>query len=219
MTRSVIALALALSLFGAGGWAQQHKAQQPDSENTASDEEEVLRGLLESEARALSIDTPQDQSIRDLVDAVMRVRIKNLLELSDEETRALYGVIGEYLDKIHSLKWDRGALQYYLRRDIDAAAGADAIAAKLKDAMEVEKNIALLLNHMVKKSGEVLTPRQQAQLFMFSFDFEKEISRLIQKAEEIAAGSDETLSEPINPRSGPQSRKGSGNSPRSQPRQ
>src|SRR5690606_12560896 len=106
--------------------------------------------------------------------------------LSDEETRDLYGIIGGYLDKLHSLKWDRGALQYYLRADIEKHASESDIAAKLEDAINVEKNIATLIGYMVDKAGKVLTPRQQAQLFLFSFDFEKEIYRLIQKAEEIA---------------------------------
>ena len=200
MMRVVFALFFVLTCVAANGWAQQN-ADQPGTETAASDEEEVLRSLLESEARALSIDTPQDQSIRDLVDAVMKVRIKNLLELSDDETGELYGVIGGALDKMHSLKWDRGALQYYLRQNIDTQAPADDVAKMLDDAMHVEKNIALILKYMVEKSGEVLTPRQQAQLFLFTFDFEKEIYRLIQKAEEIAAETAPDGVKPIDPQS------------------
>ena len=147
----------------------------------------LFRGLLENEARALSLGDTDEYSIIELVDLMMVVRISRLLELNDDESVTLFGRMHKYLDALHRLKWDRGAIQHYLRIDIETDADEEVIREKLDRAVNLEIQIAGVLKKLVQESGKQLTAKQEAQLFLFSFDFESEIRKFIRQAEDIAA--------------------------------
>ncbi len=186
-------------------WCQEETPQPPidDQKVMTHDEEEsakVFRDMLEDQARSLSLTDTEDYSIIQLVDFVMVVRITELLGLNNDESIRLFQAMHKSLDRMHRLKWDRGALHHYLRIDIDQGATDDKIQEKLTRAIEIEGELAGILKQMIEESGKVLTAKQDAQLFLFSFDFESEIRGLIEQAENIAAERLGPLSEEFRPR-------------------
>jgi hypothetical protein len=192
MTRFVgtAAVSVCAALLGAltpgNGWGQQEQTPPDVLVHEEEESARVFRELLDDEARALSLQDTEEYGIIQLVDMMMVMRITKLLELDDDESIRLFQCMHTTLDKIHKLKWERGALHYYLREDIANDAPEAVIQAKLDRAIEIEEQLAALIRKWVTLSKAELTTKQRAQLFLFGFDFEKEIVRLIERAEAIA---------------------------------
>lgn len=180
MTRPVLACLAFAMLWNFSALGQEPKVEIPKGE-------QIFREFLEDKARSLSLDDTRELSIVQLVDIIMKVQLIDLLGLDGDEAKVLFGEMGKYLDKIHHLKWERGALHYYLRRDLEIEADDDDINRKLESAMDVEIKIAKLIKDMVNAAREDLSVKQQSKLFFFTFDFENDIRELIQQAEALAS--------------------------------
>ena len=186
MKRMAVMAALALALVGSAR-GQQAQEQTRRAEETHKNGEDLFREFLENEARELSLDDTKNLTIFELVDVIMKVQLTEVLGLTKDEAKVLFEKMGNYLDKIHKLKWERGALHYYLKEDLRLGADDEDIARKLNAAMDVEVKIAELNRAMINETGPCLSTEQQGKLFFFTFDFENDIKRMIQQAEDLAA--------------------------------
>ncbi len=165
-------------------------AQDPSNappKGHAEDQEQIFRELLEDSARDLSLEDTKERDIRELVDLVMKVRLTRLLELSDEEAVRIIRILSDRLDRIHMLKWERGSVYYFLRADLKEGAAEDQIHKHLDSAMALDVEIAELFRGMIEAMTPHLTTTQRAKLFLFGSDFENEIKKLIQQAEDMSA--------------------------------
>lgn len=182
-------------------------AQQERKEDIIVHEEKesqkAFREMIENRARALSLQDAEEYSIIELIDFMMVVRITKQLGLNDDESLRLFQCIHSTLDEIHRLKWERGAIHHYLRIDLDRGAEDSLVRAKLDRAMEIETELATLIKKLVEEGAKTLETKQEAELFLFSFDFESEITKLIEQAEIIAEQRHGPVSGQYNPRDEP----------------
>lgn len=178
--RVLLAVTLAIPAFA------QDPPIAPKKPQT-EDQERIFRELLEDSARDLPLEDVKERDIRELVDLVMKVRLTRLLELSDEEAVRVIRIISDRLDRIHMLKWERGSVYYFLRADIKERAAEDQIKQHLDAAMALDVEIAELFRGMVEAMTPHLNTTQRAKLFLFGSDFENEIKKLIQQAEDMSA--------------------------------
>ena len=166
-------------------------SQEPDSappiKTHTTDEERIFRELLEDSARDLSLEDVKTRDIRELVDLVMKVRLTRLLELSDEEAVRVIRILSDRIDRIHMLKWERGSVYFYLRAALKDHAPEEQIQKHLNAAMALDVEIAELIRDMINAMSSELTTTQRAKLFLFGSDFEAEIKKLIEQAEEMSA--------------------------------
>ncbi len=178
--RVLAVLALVLPAFA------QDPASPPKKPQT-EDQERIFRELLEDSARDISLEDVKERDIRELVDLVMKVRLTRLLELSDEEAVRVIRIISDRIDRIHMLKWERGAVYYFLREDLKEGAPEEQVEKHLDAATALDVEIAELFRDMIQAMTPHLTTTQRARLFLFGSDFETEIKKLIQQAEDMSA--------------------------------
>lgn len=145
---------------------------------------ENFRLLVEQEARELSVKYPQDSDIINLVERIMMVRLAETLGLTIEETQNLGSRVGECRSQVYDLKWLRADLRRSLRDSI--AAGDDvAIEEKLDKLLKLEITISQLIEKMIQDSKSDLTVEQAAKFYLFIEDFENDLSRTIDKAQQL----------------------------------
>jgi hypothetical protein len=170
-----------ISLLVAAGTLTPALAQ--DHGHTGDDEEN-FRLLVEQEAEELSVKSPQDSDIINLVERIMMVRLAQTLGLSVEETQNLGTTVGQCRSRVYNLKWLRADLRQSLRESIEA--GDDvAIEQKLDKLLKLEITISQLIDKMIQDSQNDLSVEQAAKFYLFIEDFEEDLSRTIDKAQQL----------------------------------
>lgn len=166
----------AVLVAAAPALAQDHANQKADMEN--------FRLLVEEEAQELSVKYPQDSDIINLVERVMMVRLAQTLGLTVEETQNLGTRVGQCRTQVYNLKWLRADLRQSLREAIEAG-DEEAVEERLDKLLKLEVTISQLIEKMIRDSQSDLTVEQAAKFYLFIEDFEDELSRMIDKAQQL----------------------------------
>ncbi len=185
-TTSTLAATLAVAAFSFAAVGQDDTDKVVSIEERQT--EQIFREFLEDEAHELSLNDLENRNIFELVDMIMMVRISKELNLDDAGCIEFYRKIGNLLDKVHRLKWERGSTQFYIRNAIEKGEPSKVIAEKLERALDIDREIDAGVREMIHAASSYLSSEQAAKLFLFSGDFESEIKDLIGRAEAIAKG-------------------------------
>lgn len=168
---------LTVMLAAAAGFFVPAVAQ--DVEN---DDADSFRRIIEREADELSVRNPQDSDIINLVERIMMVRLAQTLELSVEETQNLGTRVGECRSRVYNLKWLRAELRHSLREALKSGDEA-VIERQLDKLLTLEITIAELIEQMIEDSKQELSVEQAAKFYLFIEDFERDLSRMVDKAQ------------------------------------
>jgi Spy/CpxP family protein refolding chaperone len=129
----------------------------------------------------------QDKDVRQLVHIVMMARLAQELNLSDEDTVKLVRRFEEHRVKIEQNANERRRATEDLKTAIKDNAGDDAMKQKLDAVKKLDEQQVELRRNAVNDVSIDLTPRQQAQLYIFINDFENNVRRMIHRARELGA--------------------------------
>jgi hypothetical protein len=176
--RSTIAAFVCLLLAATSSFAQDPK----------DDAGKLFRQFVEDKARELSLKDTQERDLRELVGMILKVRICSVLELEEEKCIALMARVGGALDKLHGLKWERGAIKYYLKglRDPKLEPSQEDLLQRYLRAKNLDFEIEGLSQKVASMSEGILTLEQQIGLYLFLDDFSNEMNRLVRKAQRVA---------------------------------
>ncbi|MBX7254713.1 MAG: hypothetical protein K1Y02_00030 [Candidatus Hydrogenedentes bacterium] len=128
-----------------------------------------------------------DRDVKELVHAVMMARIARELNLTDEQTVIMMRRFGEHREAIEGIIADRNRAFKELKEAISTNAADDVLQKKLSAVVELDKKQAEMRQNAFKSVAEGMTPKQQAQLYVFIMDFENHMKRLIQRAKELGS--------------------------------
>lgn len=156
------------------------------AQQTADQERDMatFRSLIEQEAQDLSVNNPKDSDIISLVERIMMVRLAQTLDLTVEETQDLGTRVGQCRSRVYNLKWLRADLRQSLREAVEAGEDVE-VEEKLEKLLKLDITIAQLIEEMIEDSREDLTVEQAARFYLFIEDFERDLSRMIEKAREL----------------------------------
>lgn len=176
-SRSVLAVLAGLLLAVAPSFGQE-----------ATESGDLFRQFIEDQARALSLDDSQDRDLRELVGMILKVRICSVLDLEESKCLSVMARIGGDIGRLHNLKWERGAVKYYLRglAETTERPSEERIQRAYERAKKLDLEIAELAQTIAGKTEGLLSLEQQVAFYVFLGDFENEIIRLVRKAERIA---------------------------------
>lgn len=168
---------------------EQERAQrgQPafgDGEEPMS-EGELIRSMLEHEARELDVEDVEESNVRELINMVMTVRLAKRLDLSDEQTLLFARHVGTYKDELLALKGKRARTTRHLRGILDGDAPEEAVTERLEKLLNLEHEIAELTGKLVKEAEKEFDVGQTAKLYLFLGDFENDMRRLIRRAQRL----------------------------------
>lgn len=126
-----------------------------------------------------------ESDVRELVHAVMMARISRELNLSDEQTVLMMRRFDEHRESLEKIAANRNRALRDLKAAIaDNAPDAD-MQNKLEAVVELDKRQAALRQEAFKNIATDMTPKQQAQMYVFIMDFESHMKRLILRAKEL----------------------------------
>lgn len=162
-----------------GQFCLETSAQDPPSSD--SGELQTLRDLVADEAGDVGVSSG-DQDLRQLLERILILRLRNSLELSDEQLHALSRRVGTFKERLTVMKFQRGGAREQLRDCLDEGLGEEQINVRLMALLRQEKAIAELLNEMIREAAKDLTVSQTAKLYLFVGDFETFMSDLIERA-------------------------------------
>jgi len=94
--------------------------------------------------------------------------------------------LDKHIDKINGMKWERGGLNHFLRVDLQNASPDQEVKTKLEKLMALDITIAESIRAMIDEAATDLSVAQKAKLYLFAGDFEYEIKRLIERAQQIS---------------------------------
>lgn len=176
-------------------WVEQrkHREQSRSGRETPSlggddvppSQRDVMRYLLERDARAQGVEDVEERSVRELINTVMTVRLAKDLDLSDEQTLLFAKRVGSYKDELLSLKGKRGRTTRHLREILDGDAPEEAVTERLDKLLALEREIAELTGKLVKTAEKDFNIPQTAKLYLFLGDFEEDMRRLINRAQRM----------------------------------
>jgi hypothetical protein len=154
----------------------------------SDDAGDLFRQFVEDKARALSLEDTQEHDLRELVGMILKVRVCSVLELEEEKCITLMARVGGALDKLHDLKWERGAIKYYLKgvvRDPKLNLSKEELFQKYERAKKLDFKIEGLTQTIGSMSEGILTLERQIGLYIFLDDFSNEMNRLVRKAQRV----------------------------------
>ncbi len=148
----------------------------------------LFRQFVDDKARELSLKDTQEHDLRELVGMILKVRVCSVLQLEEEKCIALMARVGESLDKLHDLKWERGAIKYYLRgfRDPKLKPSQEDLLQRYLRAKNLDFEIEGRSQRIASMSEGILTLEQQIGLYLFLDDFSNEMNRLVRKSQRVA---------------------------------
>lgn len=149
----------------------------PDSD---SQEESLVRQLVQREAAGPTGRSTQDSDMVALFDGLLMAQLSQALELSPEETILLFRRVGRYKDQLHEMKWQVGGARVSLRQALDRGAPDTEIDTALKDLLLQEKAVADLVALMVTEAQKDVSLAKSARLYLFVGDFEEYVRRLLE---------------------------------------
>jgi len=165
-------MALLIALFCIPSFAQ---------DDTAPNELQTFRDLVADEAGAAAVQA-DDEGLHQLLERILILRLRNTLELSDEQLHALSRRVGTFKERLTAKKYQRGIARDSLRDCLDEGLAEGHIHERLSTLLQQEKAIAKLLHGMISEAGKDLTIAQTAKLYLFVGDFEVFMSDLIERA-------------------------------------
>ncbi len=145
---------------------------------------QIFRQLLEHETREVTPEDTEDQDIRELIEALMMVRLSRALDLSDEETVLFIRKNSAHRSQFLQHKRRRAEVRRELRESLSAKADDATVKAKLDEIMRLEAAIAQTTCTMIEESQKDLTLDQAAKLYLFIGDFDNELRQLVMRARE-----------------------------------
>lgn len=156
-----------------------------------SDELRTFRNLVEDEAGDAALPS-NAQDLQQLLERILVLRLRNSLQLSDEQLHALSLRVGTFKKRLTAMKFRRGSAREHLRDCLDEGLGEDQINQRLTTLLEQEKAIAKQLHKMILAAGESLTIAQTAELYLFIGDFDVFMSDLIERAQSMHRSGDDS---------------------------
>lgn len=176
--RSTIAAFVCLLLAATSSFGQ-------DPEDDAG---QLFRQFVEDKARELSLKDTQERDLRELVGMILKVRVCSVLQLEEEKCIDLMARVGGALDKLHDLKWEWGAIKYYLKglRDPRHEPSQEDLLQRYLRAKNLDFEIEGLSQKIASMSEGILTLKQQIVLYLFLDDFSTEMNRLVRKSQRVA---------------------------------
>ena len=117
-----------------------------------------------------------------LVNALLIVRLAEYVELSPDESMALFQRAGKHLDQLHRLKWIIGEKRSILRDAIEEGKPDENVANRLDDLLLQEKAVADVVRDFITGARQELTVRQSAKLYLFLGDFEDYVVGLLEQS-------------------------------------
>lgn len=176
MINRILVVLLAVAGVAAPALAQEESSAEKGIEN--------FRVLIEEEAKELSVQNPQDSDIINLVERIMMVRLAQTLDLTIEETQNLGSRVAHCRSRVYNLKWLRADLRQSLRESIEAG-DEISVEQQLEKLLKLDITIAQLIEEMIEDARTDLTVDQAAKFYLFIEDFERELSRMIDKAQQL----------------------------------
>lgn len=176
MVNRIVITLLAAVVAAFPAFSQDHSHDNKDMEN--------FRLLVEEEAEQLSVKNPQDSDIINLVERIMMVRLAETLDLTVEETQNLGTLVGQCRSQVYNLKWLRADLRQSLREAIEQGDRA-IVEEKLDKLLKLDITISQLIEKMIEDSQSDLSVEQAAKFYLFIEDFERDLSRMIDKAQQL----------------------------------
>lgn len=157
---------------------------------------QIFRQLLENETREVTPEDTKDQDIRELIEALMMVRLSKALALNDEETVLFIRKHSVYRSQFLQQKRKRAEIRRELREALHAKADDATVKAKLDELMRLEVAIAQSTCTMIEESRKDLTLSETAKFYLFIGDFDHELRQLVMRARERSSQNHEQSHRP-----------------------
>lgn len=123
-----------------------------------------------------------DRDVRELVGAVMMVRLSRRLGLDDEQTVLMMRRFDEFKEKEGRLKKERQEKMRALRAAVEGDAPAADVDAALEALEAHDRVLAQTKFELFEQAGAGLSAKQRAKLYVFMGEFENEMRSLVQQA-------------------------------------
>lgn len=146
--------------------------------------DEAFREIIESQSELLKISEQEKEEldIFALVDRYMLLKLRDTLDLTDQQALDLVDRIDVYKDRLSEQKWYKGYAREQLRKAIESGEPDTYIREKLESLLQQEQDIVKSVRNLITAAREDITVSQAARLYLFLDEFEAEIKRLIHRA-------------------------------------
>ncbi len=122
--------------------------------------------------------------VREMVEAMRLARLSRALELDDEETVLLIRWYKEHQEQRRALMQERMNILRTLRDQVQGNATDASIARTLEKLMAIDEDIEQVRESAYEKARQRLSVKQQAKLYVFMNDFDREMRAMLQRARE-----------------------------------